>query len=353
MKGSFCMKLKTVFILMFLIFFTSCTVANEKEEATLRLQEGVVLLDHALSPTGEQVAIFTNAEVYVYDLNSMQQILLWEFRDNSFSSMNSGAVAFSPDGTQLAVSGKFEEAKILILDIGSGKIVDSIDGLPREHYITEIEFSPDGEAIMVRNTNAQAGGCQGYIIDKLILYSIDTETMLFEVDQCAIGPPPKFRFAANDTFFLYIGSLTREHSISFVSSKTGEVFLAEKLDQGNDGHFYDISASGQIGLIEVFENSIYETKLVDIASREELFLTRGRITLFLNEQDYVLDRYFLPDLGWSFWEGGKLKCFYEGVAVSPVIKEDRQQNVFSIVQDDVIQVWNIRTCKIVREIIVD
>ena len=58
----------------------------------------IVLLDYALSPDGDRLAVYDNTGVFVYKLDTMQKVTLTEFNDSNYSTFLSGAIAFSLDG---------------------------------------------------------------------------------------------------------------------------------------------------------------------------------------------------------------------------------------------------------------
>ena len=352
------MKIKTIVILIAFVSLVSCTQpptespAASKNEIVQSTGE-IVLLDYAFSPSGDKLALFDNSGIYIYDLTSMQKTSFLEFDNSNYTTILSGAVAFSPDGKKLAISGKFDETEFTIWDIESQQPVTAIQGLPKNHFVTEIEFGPNGNSILIRDTNTEVENCQGYISDKVILRSIGENKNLFEMDKCKIYPPLYFRFTDNGRIFLYSGSMSAEHSVYFIESNTGKVISQSVHYWTDEGyHFYDVSPDGSINLVE----KDYKTYLLDsksdnilnsIKSNNVLSSIEGKVVLIYAENSFVVSSYN-PNPQWSFWEDGKFKCAYNGVKLSPEIKTSTNREMFAVKESDTeLQIWKVSTCEMV------
>jgi WD40 repeat protein len=354
------MKIKTIGILIVVISLLSCTqpptelpVLSNNE--TVQSKGEIVLLDYAVSPNSDKLALLDNTGVYIYDLTSIQKTSFLEFDNNDYTTILSGAVAFSADGKKLAISGKFDEAEITIWDIKSQKPVTSIKSLPKNHFVTEIEFSPNGNSILIRNTNTEIEKCQGYISDKVILQSVSENKVLFEMNQCRIYPPLYFRFTDNGEIFLYSGSMSAEHTVYFIESNTGKVISQSVHYWTEEGyHFYDVSPDGSLNLVE----KNYKTYLLDsksddilnsIESKNVLNSVEGKVVLVYTENSFVVSSYN-PNPQWFFWEDGKFKCAYNGVKLSPEIKTSTNREMFAIKNSNTeLQIWKVSTCEMVRK----
>lgn len=354
------MKFKTIVTLIAFVFLASCTVPPteslvESKNEIIQSKGEVVLLDYAFSPSGDKLALFNNSGIYIYDLTTMQKTSFLEFDNSNYTTIRSGAVAFSPDGKQLAISGKFDETKVAIWDVESQKTVALIQGLPENLFVTEIEISPNGDTILIRDTNTEVENCQGYISDKVILRSIDEDKNLFEIDKCKIYPPLYFRFTDNGTMFLYSGSMSAEHTVYFIESNTGKIISQSVHYWTDEGyHFYDVSPDGNINLVE----KNYITYLLDaksnnilnsIKSNNILNSIEGKVVLIYAENSFIVSSYN-PNPQWSFWKDGKSKCSYDGITLSPEIKTSANREVFAVMKSDVqLQVWKVSTCEMIGE----
>lgn len=349
------MKFKIIVALIAFVSLTSCMVLpTERSIETLNEiihSEGErVLLDYAFSPNGDRLALFDNSGVYIYNLITTQKTSFLEFDNSDYTTIRSGAVAFSPDGKQLAISGKFDETEITIWDIESQRSVITIQGLPDKHFITEIEFSPNAESLIVRNTNTEVGYCEGYILDKMTLHNIKNNKRIFEIEKCSIAPPIQFRFSSDETVFFYSGSMSNTHSVYFINSNTGQVISEKHLDSEKSGIFYDISPDGKIHLIRKGESVKTTTYFLDSKSNEVLSHVEGEIVLFYKENSFVVNSY-TPNTEWSFWEGGKFKCTYSGVRLSRAPKTSANREVFMAMKSDKeFQIWRVSTCEIIDEL---
>jgi WD40 repeat protein len=342
------MRFKTIVTLISFVSLASCTLLPG--QSPVESKGEVVLLDYAFSPSGDKLALFENSGVYIYDLRTMQRTGFLEFDSRDYTPIRSGAVAFSSDGKQLAISGKFDEAEVVIWDIESKEPATSILGLPKNHFVTEIEFSPNGNSILIRNTNTEVETCQGYISDRVILRSISEDKTLFEMDKCKIYPPLYFRFTDNERVFLYSGSMSAEHTVYFIDSNTGEM-ISQGVHYWTEAghHFYDVSPDGNINLVEKFENGKHITHLLDSGSNNVLNSIEGKVVLLDTKSSFVVSSYN-PDPQWSFWNDGKLICSYDGIKLSPEIKTSANRDVFAMRKSDIqLQVWKVSTCEMIGE----
>jgi WD40 repeat protein len=360
------MKSKRISLLLIIFFLIGCrpnrirpesasalTPAKTSIEPTKIIEQqksARVLLDYAFSPDGKRLALFKNTGIYIYDLNSMQESIFLEFDNDVYTQIRSGAVAFSPDGKRIAISGKFDEAVVTIWDIESQMPITTIQDLPDKHFITEIGFSPNGKSLIVRNTYTEANNCQGYISDKMTLHDIENNKKIFEIEKCNIYPPIRFRFASNDTVFIYSGSMSNEYSVYFVDTNSGQIISRDDLDWSKDGNFYDISTDGKMCLIEKGDKEKRITYIIDSESNEVVASIEGKIVILYKENDFVVSSY-VPNSEWSFWEDGIYKCTYSGIKLSPEIKTSANKEVFMVMESETeFQIWKVSTCEMIGKL---
>ena len=131
------MKVKGIQILVFftISMLTACEVApsttpldisvipnkvTEEMNITAQINDEKIqkesdrILDFALSPDGDVIAIYKNTGIYLYNLSAMEMTPFVEFDNSDYSKLNSGAVAFSHNGRLIAISGKFSNQEISI-----------------------------------------------------------------------------------------------------------------------------------------------------------------------------------------------------------------------------------------------
>jgi WD40 repeat protein len=347
------MNFRVLIAFLVLTSFSSCAIKPtelpiETKNKVIRSEGERVLLDYALSPSGDRLALFDNTGVYIYDLNSMEETVFLEFGNGNYTTIRSGAVAFHPDGEQIAISGKFDEEEVSIWNITSKKPLAIIDNLPAKRFVTEVAFSPNGKSFLVRDTTTEAGSCEGYISDKVILRRIDQDESLFEIDKCSIYPPIYFRFTADEKLFLYVGYMAPEHTVYFIESNTGKIISQSVHYWTDDGdHFYDVSPDGNAYLVEKIKNEKRITYLLDSKSNDVLNTVEGKIVL-LREGDGLIVSSYNPNPQWSFWEDGKFQCTYDGVNLSPEMKASANGEVIAIKESDTeLQVWRVSTCEMI------
>ena len=231
--------------------------------------------------------------------------------------------------------------------------METVHGLPDGYYVTEVEFSPNDEEILVRNTNREAMHCQGYGIDRVTLHVIHENTQIFQMDKCVIYPPLRFDFIDNDSLFLYAGTMSPEYTIYFVDTNTGKIIRQENLNWGDNGNFYGISPDGKMFLVETGIDGKRITQLVDSFSNHVLDSVEGKIRIIHGAGSYVIESYD-SNTDWILWESDALKCSFDGVRQSHAIKTSRSGDVFALVESEThLQIWKVSTCKLIGELLFD
>jgi len=313
------------------------------------LNEPDRILDFAVSPNGEIIAIYENTGVFLYTLATMAKTQFVAFETSDYSRLRSGAVAFSHDGRLIAISGKFSNQEISIWNIDDREVVSSIKNLPRDHFITEIEFSPDDSSIMIRNTYTEAIQCQGYVEDRLTLIDLSNESIIFDIDKCSIYPPIQFQFVKDSRIFFYLGSMSEKHEVYFVDSNNGKIISKEVRDWNLDGNLYGTSPDGDILLVQKFENNKYLTYLIDSLSNEIIQTIEGKIALYIEHNRYVVNNFGAGP--WDYRVDGVSKCLYNSINLSPEVKMSANGKVFaSINSPDEVQIWDISSCELINAI---
>jgi hypothetical protein len=321
----------------------------------------LVLLDFALSPDGSQIAIYTNIAIYVYDLASMNRSTLVEFETDDYSSF-SGAIAFSSDSEKIAISSKFIDAPIKILDKTSKKQTSSVWGIPNGYYVTEIEFAPDNKSLLVKNIYPMSFHCEGAEY-KVALYNISEkyDKEIYEIDKCIpYHPPIRFRFLDDSRLFLYWGTVLPDYSIFLINTHSGETISKNNYDWYQGGQLIDISPNGQMVAISRADNSWYKTDIIDIDTKKMLFAVDG-IAMFINNGTSFLTETAPGKSG--LWENGNVKCMYQGIPYLgnfPQLKISRRGNIFafstsiySANKKTELQIWSVSDCKLVNVLYFD
>jgi len=327
---------------------TPFVVPTNTAEETKENSPKNILLDYSFSWDGKILATYTNTGIYFYDLPTMKKSVFLEFEDSNYSELHTGAIAFSPDDKQVAISGKFKDSPIALWDIETRKVLTHIYSLPNGHFVTEIEFSPNGQTMAVRNTYPVSMRCEG-LEDKVVLYDLSEDRNLFEIDKCVIYPPIQFRFTQEDKIFLYLGSMSPAYSVYLIDNSTGEIILKEDLEWINE-HVYDISPDGRKYLVEDFSKEKRVTNITDHQSNKILKTIEGRIVSFYGENGLIVSSY-AANPQWGFWEDDKLKCIYDGVQNSPNIKMSANGEKFiAMKRYGEHQIWEVPTCSMIGQL---
>lgn len=315
-----------------------------------RTSDKNVLLDFALSPTGDYLAIYTNEKVSIYSLTSGTESVIREFDDRDFTYLRSGAVTFSPDETKVAISGKFRGEQILIVDVSSKSVVSTISDIPASYWVTELEFRSDGQILLIRNVDPHPTQCETDE-EKFVLYDLYhknnwAESDIFKIDRgCILYPPLKYRFLTDNTLFLYSGVMSRpNYSAYFIDSDTGRILTSESYTDGEQSILYDISSNG--ALLAKRDISDGSTTLLNPKTNEIVDVVPSGVIL-LNDEN----RFLVSNLNnqWSLWENKTIRCIYDGLqnvnnTNTKISSNNKILVIFAPSGENAFQIWNIETC---------
>jgi WD40 repeat protein len=318
---------------------------------------GNALLNYALSPKGDRLAIFSNTRIDIIDLTTMKQSNFIKFENGNYGIDNMhhysnvsgtyGAIAFSPDEKSLAISGKFANAPITIFELDSKKQIGTISEIPNEYFATEIKFSPNGESLIVRYTNLDA--CEGPK-DKVVLYDVNKGKEVFSIEKCQVYPPLRFSFMEDDRIFLYYGGMSAIFNIYLIDSATGQIISQERFDSEKSGVFYGTSPDGKINLIQKTKGGIITSYLVDSETNKTLKTVEGEIILYYNKESFVVHNYATDKL--VFWKNGKIVCEYgeHKRFIPETIQASANRDVFVLMKNrNELQVWKTTSCEMIGE----
>ena len=111
------------------------------EGAKARLGKGWISGNIAYSPDGTRLAVSTGIGIWLYDTGTYQEIALLTGHTDLVSS-----VAFSPDGNTLASGGGSQSMTSLQLwDVTTGQSTATLTG--HEWVVYSVAFSPDGNTL--------------------------------------------------------------------------------------------------------------------------------------------------------------------------------------------------------------
>jgi WD40 repeat protein len=306
--------------------------------------------DFSLSPDGSKIAVYTNDGVFIYDTLTLEKTL--------FSSQTgyyddcrtpSGAVAFTPDGTSIAIALIYPNNYVEVKDVVTGELLWKTYDIPVGYCINRVEFAPDGKTIFVQSISAPVSRCE-LPEENLELYSLDrTSTIFFEsrIFQAKRCTPisGKLKFLDNGKFYLFLW--TDANSRVYIgNSKSGQITDQYEYDIYKDGWVNDISQNGQALAISSFEKPT--TILVDPISRKPLIAVPYTVKLLKDKEQFLVYDHNHP---WKLWKDGGVACSYNFMADERYLKFSADGNFLAVsVSHTTIEIWKVSTCEKINTI---
>lgn len=336
----------------------------------------IVLLDFAISPDGKKLAVYLNTGVYLYDIETSKGTAFYEFEsDEYYSELNAGAtiypplgapgaVAFSSDGSKIAISDKFEDEYIFIWDLKSHEIVDYIAYYPNGNFVRELEYSPRGDTLLIRSTYPKSRiHCPELgepPEDTLSLISLSPRRNLFERKVCTRYATVEFYFSENATYFFLFGDSSLYY-MDQVDTRTGNIILSEEIDARALGRIHDVSPNGMVVAVSDTSNSsdgVLRTNLVDIHTRKILSTLNGVIDFLDNENRFLIFSSETPSQYQLYLqENERNVCTFDGLeyyrSYTRISRDNRTMAALTFdkrIFQDSIQIWDIPSCQLVKTI---
>lgn len=244
----------------------------------------------ALSPDGTLIAVSTTTGIYLYDRNTARQTDYIDIRIGNDiepqACSPTGNIAFSPDGSTLAIA----NTDIKLWDIKSrttrGIINNKVED-PASH-ITEIQFSLDGTRIFGVQKRASGYPCYtGW--GSLVIYALDTGELIFRSDYSRYeeGPETIFHEKNGTVFIAYIGANKKGRTILKVDLRTG---IIKKEIPSPD--VYSINNTGALIYKWISEGGngggYSQTRIVDLDSFKDIEILRADATLIPHSDNIII-----------------------------------------------------------------
>lgn len=336
-----------------------------------------VILDFAVSPNGDKLAVYLNTGVYLYDIKTLQRVTFYEFEsDEYYSELNfhgtiyppidaPGALTFSPDGTKLAISNKFQDEYIQIWDLKTFEIIDYVGNYPNGNFVRELAYSPTGNELLIRSTypssKVQCPELGNPPEDTLTLISLFPRTSLFEKKNCNRYSVLEYYLSNSSTIYFFHFGDSSLYYLYQVDVQTGEILLSEELDVRQDGRIYDLSQDGNVFAAIDYSslpNIIFDTILMDAKTREKLLSITGRVDFLGSENRYLISNFETNSQGQlEFHENSEFACAFDGIEYyQPYTKISSDNTTLASLTFDnrtfknSIQIYDISGCKLVQTI---
>ena len=336
---------------------------TESIELTSELASEIVLLDFALSPDGKRLAIYLNTGVYLYDIETSDYITLSKFEsDKYYSRLNAGghyypplgapgAVAFSPDGKEIATSGKFQDEYITIWDWENKTILKYIANYPNGDFVRELEYDPDGITILIRSTYPLSRlHCEVGSEDSLTLISLDSRSELFQKDGCNQYSSINFYFAGLNTLYLFHYGASVMYLVYEIDTEAGDILKFNELDSRSVGLIYAVSQSGKTFAARDPSNlsdGLFRTILTDATTKKELLSLSGNVTFLEGENRFLV---LASDGQVRLQENNSILCQFDGLEYLHSIISRDKSTLAAFTRDQSVQIWDIPGCKMLNTV---
>ncbi len=359
------------------VSLTSQPTAINAVEPTNETKNEIVLLDFAVAPDGKKLAVYLNSGVYLYDIETTKREAFYEFESDEYYSgfdlgvtiyppfSAPGAIAFSPDGSELAISGKFQDEYISIWNLQTHELVDYVAYYPNGNFVRELEYGPGGNTLLIRSTypksRLQCPEMGAPPEDTLTLLSLQPRNSLFEESVCTRYASIEFSFSKEDAMYLFYYADSSLYQMNKVSTQTGTIILSEELDTRLNGIIYEVSPNDELFAASDAlspPNGMIRTVLIDTATRKTSLSLDGLIDFLDNERRFLVDVSGSRSRGpLQLQEDGKIICTFDGIEYyHPYTRISRDNSTMAVLTfnnrifQDSIQIWDIASCKLIKTI---
>jgi WD40 repeat protein len=345
--------------------FEPISVENFKELQRVAVLGYGEIRDIALAPDGKTVAASSASGLHFYDTETGTRVLTYApiIYEHRFES-SPNQIAFSPDGTLIAVAPNRADAPIQIMSVDATQLTTKYElyEIRPGYQVSEMKFSLDGQQLFVQSiyssTSPKCGSPEIHyalhdlstnpetskaLADRIALF----DNILFETRSCHYSQHTS-RFTGDGRLLLYRPDGGYFSSI-LINAVTGQIIQEwSGTDFRNDRHIFDISLDGSI-------TAVYSDKTdapITLTNFEngEMVSTVPFPLVFLLDQKRVVRRHGPTDnyankLG--VWENGELTCtmdveYYQ--AVDPTYSYLATSNNRQFI------IWDIAQCKIFAQI---
>lgn len=299
--------------------FAPITLSNAGDLTLVKTIEDVGVVGRmAWSPDGTLLAI-TGSSVWIYEPATDELTM--------FADLNAGGIAFNPDGTLLAVGGSSRDPVIRLLDVASGNEVQSLAG--HTDSITGVAFSPDGRLLA---SSAQEGD------NTVRLWDLETgePVEIIEVNSLngifSVAFSPDGKWLAFDAFQFDLGSGRTQAQVRIWNIETGSEQIVLGAGQSGQPNNVIFSSDGDLLLTDsiqsIRDNSAFIWNPVSGASIRTIQVSGGVFksnasAISINADDTVLAT--------GHWDGTiRFHNVQSGVAIA-AIEGAHERWIYSVV----------------------
>ena len=237
----------------------------------------------AISPDGNLIAVSTTTGIYLYDRRTVKQIHYIDIRVGENNDVEtqacstSGNLAFSPDGSTLAIASTDITLWDLTTNIAQTVIKNKIEDT--DSIITEIQFSTDGNSIIGIQKRASGYPCySGW--GSLVIYTIETGKIVFRHDYSRYeeGPNPIFAEKDGIVFISYFDMKKEGYSVLEVNSQTGKI-----VDERQSPTIYSMNSKAAVTnkwiRIGDTEDGYSEAHVIDLTTFKDIEVINASVKL--------------------------------------------------------------------------
>jgi WD40 repeat protein len=318
-------------------------------QASTPLSEEIFDMD--LSADGTKLAIYANTGIYIYDTETLNKTVFQDFRNLYYGNYKgiepSGAIAFSPDGNTIAISGKFPDTPVNLWDLRTSQYLVGIYDISPAYRVTKIQFSPDGKSIFIRSNYGWTMRCEqadaNFALHALEYSNSLKATKVFSTDICQTIPMGFVRFTDNNEFLIFVQIMGPQYWVTTVD--IAPTATSNEIVYDNFDALYDVSPNGEIYAFMSSQENLRVTKLIDSKTSQTLAVIPYKVELLDNDINHFLVRDFLSTNDeWKLWKNGNVACNFEGLT-GDYHKFSANGKILATttIEMDVI-IWNVSDC---------
>lgn len=311
---------------------------------------GGIILGETISPDGKTVAVLQSIGINLFDKSTFEPIQFINYPVVCPSNMYIGDfenIAYSPDEKYLI----FGIQNIIIWDLAKNKEYKQIKNSNKNSYIRQMQFSSDGNAILVnfeyysQNSDQTASG-------KFSLFDFPSGKTISSYEYYTEDQSAFSTFLTNNLLFIGYQTFSEASGDSISSSKIIDATNGNIINQfSTTGVINSVNTDGS-SYTQFFEVAIDNSK-TDVINSKNQKITKSYDGMFAFLPDSKGRALHKESSTWSLInQQGNTICNFQNF---PEFRFDSFRSLFNIIGDELIfwdrskqavEIWSLQDCKI-------